>query len=278
MDSYRIIFSDIDGTLLDSKSRLPDNNLRIITELNQKGIPFVLVSARSPSGVEMIARCFPQKSPIICYSGALILDKDRTVMKSSTIRKEIALSIKKRAAEHYPQVDCSAYSEDQWIVDSLGNPWVRYEAELTRLHPLEGALDVCLQGGAPVHKIMCMGDPAPIDGLYRELSAQYPALNVCKSKDTYLEIMAKEAAKAAAIRTVCEASGIALEEAVAFGDHFNDSDMLSAAGLGIAMGNAPEAVRNAADTVTAGNDEEGVYRSLRHLIDQGRFLIDRKPF
>ena len=71
---FRILFSDIDGTLINSQHHIPGRTREKILELDRKGIPFILVSARGPAGVEVIRRELGNRKPFICYSGGLVLD------------------------------------------------------------------------------------------------------------------------------------------------------------------------------------------------------------
>ena len=80
---YKIVFSDVDGTLLNSSHLILPSTLTAIEELKRRNIEFVIVSARSPSGIYPILERSEFVCPIICYSGALILDKNRTPLYST---------------------------------------------------------------------------------------------------------------------------------------------------------------------------------------------------
>jgi len=103
-----------------------------------------------------------------------------------------------------------------------------------------------------------MGPPEAINSLESELKNNHPDITVYKSKPTYLEIMAQNVLKSSAIAILIKARGVVKEEIVAIGDNYNDIDMLRFAGLGVAMGNAPDEVKSAADIVTLSNDEDGL--------------------
>ena len=78
----------------------------------------------------------------------------------------------------------------------------------------------------------------------------------------YMEIVNNQVSKLGALHFLCEKYGVALENTLAIGDNFNDMPMIIHAGIGIAMGNAPDEVKQAADCVTGTNDENGFYRAL----------------
>ena len=92
-------------------------------------------------------------------------------------------------------------------------------------------------------------------------------LTVVQTAAFYLEVIPRVINKGQGIRDICRTLGISPEEVIAFGDAANDIPMLEAAGMGVAMGNAAEAVKAAADRVTLSNNEDGIAAALRELLD-----------
>ena len=86
-----------------------------------------------------------------------------------------------------------------------------------------------------------------------------------KSKSTYLEVMSLEASKTKAIQFLMDKYGIQQNEIIAIGDNFNDKEMIEFAGVGVAMGNAPDEIKAIADYVTDTNNEDGVAKALNHF-------------
>jgi hypothetical protein len=80
---YKMVFCDIDGTLIDSKHQISKDTGQKIRELSRAGIPFIMVSARMPSGIFPLQNELQIKAPIVCYSGALILDEHGDCAKTS---------------------------------------------------------------------------------------------------------------------------------------------------------------------------------------------------
>ena len=76
----QVIFSDVDGTLLNSRHQLTPLNRTVIQAVQRQGVPFVIVSARSPSGVATILRENGLRCPVVCYSGALMLDESGALL------------------------------------------------------------------------------------------------------------------------------------------------------------------------------------------------------
>lgn len=101
--------------------------------------------------------------------------------------------------------------------------------------------------------------------LRKELMA-IPELSISSSVYNNLEVNAKGADKGAALLWLADYLGIDREETMSFGDGENDIPMIKAAGIGVAMGNALDTVKAAADTVTLTNDEDGVAAAIRKFI------------
>ena len=105
------------------------------------------------------------------------------------------------------------------------------------------------------------------EGEFRVLQEQdFPETSFYLSKVNYLEITHRSVSKGHALSLLADIHGLSMEETLAFGDHFNDLSMLKAAGVGVAMGNAPQAVREAADAVTADNHHNGVSLYLERVL------------
>ena len=88
MPKYKAVFSDIDGTLLNTKHQIPEDTKKKIQQINKEGIPYVLVSARMPKGMTAIRDELGAKSPMICYSGALVVDEEDNPIYSVAISKK----------------------------------------------------------------------------------------------------------------------------------------------------------------------------------------------
>lgn len=261
----RILFSDIDGTLINSRQHIPGRTREKILELDAKGIPFILVSARGPAGVEVIRRELGNRRPFICYSGGLILDADGSALYSKQMEVGLAVEIQGFLEREYPEICCNTYGGDLWVVKDDRNPWVVREEKITRGKSVSGDIREAFAQAGGIHKFLLMGEPDPISQAELLLRKHYPELSVLKSNDFYLEVMDGSVHKAAGVRYLCDHYQIPVEEAAAFGDGENDVGMLQAVGCGFAMGNAPEDVKRQVNYVTGSNEEEGIWEVIREL-------------
>lgn len=262
---YQMVFCDIDGTLLDSTHRISPGTRQKIQELDRIGIPFILVSARMPSAIFPLQRELGIKAPIVCYSGALILNEHGDPVKTVGIDRGKAILIDDFVKREWKDVCCSAYCHRDWISDNIHDRWIMQEQSITASVPKEGKISDFVPQKGQVHKLLCMGEARAIADLTHALKESFSGLSVYCSKDTYLEIMNEAASKSGAVKHLCEAYGIPMEATVSFGDNFNDIDMLLATGTCFAMGNAPPEVKRQVRNVTEDNDHEGVLAGLEQL-------------
>ena len=235
MKKYKAVFSDIDGTLLNSKHQIPENTRKKIKQINQNGIPYVLVSARMPKGMTAIRAELEAKSPMICYSGALVVDEEDHPIYSVAMPQEVAMKLCRRVYELDPKISVNIYTNDEWLVKDKKEYWAAQESDITGVIPQEVSFED-EEVYKEVHKVLCMGDKEDIAALEQQLVKEFPQIRIYRSKDHF---------------------HVKQEEIMAFGDNFNDIDMIRYAGLGVAMGNAADEVKQAADIVTDINDNEG---------------------
>lgn len=263
--TYSIVFLDIDGTLLNSRHQVMPCTRNQLNQLQERGVPVVLCSARPPEGVNLVAGQTGLHGPVACYNGGLIFDGSSTILRDVGIGMQLALDFRRFVAERFPDLVVSAYLYNVWLAEDPRHPLVEQEAEISGCTPLKGTLEKAATTASHIHKLLCIGDAMRIRTLQKETQQRFPQLMAMRSKPTYLEILPPEATKGSAAKVLLEHYGLQAKQAVAFGDSDVDVDMLQYCGLGVAMGNSPRSVKEAADYVTASNDEEGVYIALNSL-------------
>ena len=261
-----IVFTDIDGTLVDNDHHPIATSADTMRRVADK-VPICLVSARSPEGLYPIQRQLGFSGPIACFSGAYVLDGEGNELYSSVIPTEDALQIKRYLEDELPHVLAATYGFHDWIVDDRSDPRVVREeyfvqAESRQSKDLAGTF-----GDRGVHKFLLMGEPEDILEAERTVSARFPELTVVRSSDILCEVMSSGASKSKAVKLLCEHYGVDTSEAIAFGDGPNDIDMLQAVEHSYAMANAEPSVKDAATEVIAwSNVECGVARMLEQLV------------
>ncbi|MCY7023791.1 Cof-type HAD-IIB family hydrolase [Streptococcus sanguinis] len=267
----RLIISDIDGTILDDQHQVDPKLKDMIPLLNREKIPFVLASARSPLGMEPISRELGLgDNPLACYNGALVIKGNpqayETIIEHPLDKKEIRTFLELVKAE-FPSVSINLYSGKDWIADRL-DKWVQIEAAITGEQPMiQNVLMPVLNAQMPVHKLLLIDQAPIIQKLHDYLQTlDFPKTAFYLSKDNYIEVTAKHVSKEQALYEIAQYYQVPLEQVMTIGDNFNDLPMLRLAGLGVAMGNAPEAVKTKAKAVTKSNNEHGVAEALEKYV------------
>jgi Cof subfamily protein (haloacid dehalogenase superfamily) len=265
--TYKLICSDIDGTLLNKDRELSTATIREVNRLSH--IPFILISSRMPKAMRHLQEILGNtETPIIAYNGGLILTQNN-IIHSTEINNEVLESILNKSIN--TSIHISLYHEDEWFVPSL-DFWANREINNTKVLPEIKSNLAVLQSwkneNKGAHKIMCMGEEQEIDFLYKTLEAEHSdEIILYRSKPTYIEISHRSISKKTAIETLINHSypEINMHEVIAFGDNYNDIEMLKAVGLGIAVENANEDVLKIAKRVTETNKNDGVAKVLAEL-------------
>lgn len=256
----KIVFSDIDGTLLNSEHKVTPHTQSAIRQLQDRDIPFVIVSARSPSAIYPILKEYEFNCPIISYSGGLILDEDRNVLYHKGIPKENAQKIIDFIEKQRWDMSWGVYSLDEWIVKDKTDPRIVSEENVVKAQSIQGTVDSVTD--PEVNKILCICNPKQTLMIEQTLKKAFPSCSIVKSSDVLLEIMENGITKAAAVERLCEIWGVPVEETIAFGDNYNDVEMLETVGTGVLMGNAPEELKKRFPIQTKDHDHDGIYEAL----------------
>ena len=263
-NTVRAVFSDVDGTLLNSSHRVTPRTGEWIHRILEQDIPFVIVSARSPSGIYPIMKRNDLCCPLISYSGALIMDSGRNILYSREIERGKAAEIEAFFVQKEYDMSWCIYSGDDWLSRDRSDPRVANEERIVEAQSREGTVED-LAPGAGVNKFLCICAPGTILKIEEEVKEAFPDVAVVKSSDILLEIMAKGISKADAVTRFCGHLGIDPRDTIAFGDNFNDAEMLEAVGCGYVMGNAPQEILDRYPHYTADNDHDVIADILEQI-------------
>ncbi len=265
--SIKLICTDVDGTLLNKLREVDDYTIKTVAQLDAK-IRFVLASSRMPKALYHLQKTLNiSQMPLICYNGALVLNcgngyDPQKIISSLLIAPEKVKMITQLANQH--QIHISLYQNNVWLASAI-DFYAQREINNTRVEP-DGLissfsaeeLQNFIQNGA--HKIMLMGEPKLLDLIEANVRENLQVA-VWRSKDIYLEITPftnKNEGLQVLLNSFSENEQVKLNEVMAFGDGYNDMEMLQNAGVGVAVGNAVPELKQVAFAVTKPNIEHGV--------------------
>lgn len=262
----KIAFSDIDGTLLNAEREPSAMLITQVKRLTSLGIPFILISSRMPAAMTHLQEDLGiAGQPLIAYNGGWVL-VDGKAIHSEVIPLMIVRTVHEFRSG--TKLSIQLFYADEWYVESM-DFYAEREENNTKVTPKVRKVNDTIKDwetrALGAHKIMIMGEPAELDEIVGQLTRVFgDRLHLYRSKDTYLEIASKRISKLTGIEQllVHQYPGVGLADCVAFGDNYNDIEMLQAVGLGVAVANARPEVLAVADRVTDSNKEDGVAKAL----------------
>lgn len=263
---WKIVFSDIDGTVLNSKHELLASTIEAVQKLALKNIPFVLVSARMPKAMKLILDEMNVKMPMISYGGALVVDEQNQILYDDKINKLDTKAIIDEMELLWPDdVVINYYSDDNWFVEDEDNKAVKREENITNVKASQADFKELINKDILPNKILCMTKANISSKIEAVLQEKFPQLNIVRSSDILIEIMNKDVSKANGIEVLLHHLNMTTAQAIAFGDNYNDLTMLNFVGRGVVMQNAPEEIRKEAKYITKSNNEDGIYEYLKQI-------------
>ena len=263
----RLVALDLDGTAIRSDRTLSDATTDAVRQCVRNGVRVVLASARPPRSVRDIHEKLGLDTLSIHYNGALIHDlKTGRNVFHQPMPAERARRIADAARRTDPQCLVNVEILDRWYTDLHDDTaGLIHETARTFAPDFIGPIDAFLT--VPATKLMLMAHPRRIGRLLSMIGRKFAgqvALTV--SDDHLIQLMHPAVNKAAALQRVAADYGIEREHIMAVGDAPNDAEMLTWAGLGVAMSNAWPAAKDAADATVASNDDDGAAEALRRYV------------
>ncbi|MCR2806188.1 Cof-type HAD-IIB family hydrolase [Paenibacillus soyae] len=247
MPKYKLLALDMDGTLLNERSEISEENAEWIRRAREAGVTVSFSTGRGFVSALPYAEQLKLDSPMITVNGGEIWTKPHVLHKRTEL-SPIYVERLHKLAKSYPEVwfwaytTLAIYNKERWFgagesYDS--HHWLKfgYYTEDDRAREL----------------------------ILAEVQS-WGALEISNSSPNNIELNPQGVSKASALRDLCDWMGIGMSEVVAAGDSLNDIAAIREAGLGVAMGNAQEAVKEAADVVTLTNDEHGVAELIKRYV------------
>lgn len=258
----KMVFSDVDGTLLTSHHQLLPSSKEAIRSLQEKKIPFVIISGRSPEGLYPILNKYQFKCPLVCYGGSLILDEDKKVLYNAGFSLDIALEVCQFIKENKLALQIFLYSKEGWFVENKNHPLVIEEEQIVEAKSTECDFKD-LNKDTLVNKLLLVHDHTKMHDEIKILKEAFPSFDFMQSLDYLIEVVLPTEGKGKAVERLAKIHGIKVEDVMCFGDGFNDLDMLAICGYPVLMNNAPVELKKRNYHLTESNDQDGIYNELK---------------
>lgn len=266
--NYKLIALDLDGTLKNSENKITPKTLEALRKVQKQGVHIVLASGRPTPGLRHDMKALELDSHdgyLLSYNGARVVNAEtKETIYAQELSLDDAKSIIAKAKELKLQIN--TYTDDELIAESPIGKYVNVEANLIDL-PIKTVPSIEDALPNPLYKLLLSETPEYVASVVDEVANAFPDLAIYRSAPFFIECMANGIDKANSLDHLAKHLGISKDEVMAFGDGYNDMPMIQYAGLGVAMANAVDGVKEAADYVTLSNDEDGIAYVLEKYFD-----------
>ena len=261
---------DLDGTVLRRNLRITNETITALQRLRDRGMRLVVATGRRFEDAREYAQRlgFAAGDPVICYGGSMVRSINGETLLHRTLPRELGIEVLEWAAQR--DLHARVFVDGR-IVTSPDTPAALEHLKRYRepgVSAIESPARWLEEGGEEPTKLVIVDFPDDIGSWLEEARSAFAGrLFVTRSLPHYVEIGGLEGSKSKALQFLCERWGIERDRVIAFGDADNDIDMLRFAGRGVAVGGMTGEVREAADEVVPGVDEDGVARYVDKLLE-----------
>lgn len=261
---YKMIAIDLDDTLLTDDLMVSQGTVETIQKAVAQGTVVTIATGRMFPSAKPFAEQLGLNVPLITYQGALIKDvAGKEVMYERLIPPDLAHRLVEIAREQ--NLHLQVYQDDI-LYTASDNDRIRQYVNIAKVpYSVEPNLEKLADRGFT--KALFFDDPDDLHILGEKLKAEFgERTHVTKSKAFFLEVTHPEANKGIALLHLAKQLGIEQAEIIGIGDSYNDFDLVLSAGLGIAMGNAVDELKEKADYISLSNNHEGVRHAIEKFI------------
>lgn len=265
---YELLVLDIDGTVTNSQKEVLARTRDAVIRIQKQGVKVVLASGRPPEGIFPVARTLQMDqydSYLLAFNGGKII-RMRTgeCIFEKCLPAHIPRRLQLDAKEE--SLGMGAYGKGVILAGTLPNQYLELESRVSQM-PMEYHENLGTEMDLVVNQCILTGDPDVLNRVEATLCRRYfHEAEIFHSEPFYLEVSPKNVNKAYGLKYLLRLLNVSWKKMVCCGDSYNDIKMLQYAGRGVAMKNAPEAVKMVADYVTEhDNDHDGIVEVVRRF-------------
>lgn len=267
MNNY-LIALDLDGTLTNERKEITPRTYDALMLAQQRGAKLCLASGRPPYGMRPLALQLHMDEyggMLVCYNGGHIEECGTgRVLVEQTLSEDLLPQLV--AYQKESGLTLMTYHEKTIYTEQPQNPYVMQSSRNNKMR-IHGVGDFIRDTPRPINKCLMVGHPSLIPQWETRMATEMgDRMHILHSTPYFIELLPPGIDKGIALNTVLDYYGMQRQHLIAFGDSHNDIDMLRLAGIGVAMGNAEEEVKAAADVVTMSNEEDGIATFLEKYL------------
>lgn len=259
--SIKLIVTDLDETLLNENSDISDYNKKVLTFLMDNGLEVILCTGRPTNGTLRYKKYLNTENDIIVFNGAAIADNNYNIIYHKPLKEEICRQLIPIAYDY--KVYYHAYFTDSWNI-SEEDPWFKKYRVKEMISNYTIGPDKLESYNFT--KFLFLGEHDLLLNIKNKIDDSLE-VHTTFSHPNYLEILAKGVSKGTALSHLMKIKDVKKENVIAFGDNYNDIEMISLAGIGVAVENAEEEVKKHANYIAKKNTLDGVGIFLSDFFD-----------
>jgi Cof subfamily protein (haloacid dehalogenase superfamily) len=261
----RLIALDVDGTLVGDDGTISPRVREAIAAAKARGVAATIVTGRMFAAARPFADTLGITGPIVCYQGAAIFEAaSGKILRQTPVPRDVAHDVLDWADAHNVHAQC--YANDTLYVQQINKFSKRY-TDLAKVEPVVVPSLRATFDQQPTIKIVLVDNPGPAE---QHLAALRALLGdrayLTRSHVDFVEVLSPKVNKGEALAFVAQYDGATLEETMAVGDAWNDVPLISAAGIGIAMGSGPPELLAQADAVVGDVAHDGVAEAIERFV------------
>ena len=265
---YKLLVLDLDGTLTNTRKEVTEHTRTTLIKAQEQGLKIVLASGRPTYGIAPLANLLQlnkYEGYVLSYNGGEIINwKTGELLYKNLLDPEVLPYLYQCANDNHFAI--VTYDGEYVLTEYPDDEYVLKEALLNvmKIKKVDNFLKAVQH---PIAKCLIVGEPTRLAVLEKEMyNHLHDQMGVFRSEPYFLELVPKGIDKAQSLAVLLKEIGMTKDEMIAVGDGFNDLSMIKYAGLGVAMSNAQEVVKENADFITLSNEEDGVAHVVEKFI------------
>lgn len=259
----KMVVCDIDGTIFNGVE-FSENLKNCVDKIRKDGIKFVIATGRTYCGAKKLVAPLNIDTPIICYQGATIHSPEGKLIYEKSLSRELSLDILNylKSMDIYPNI----YINDELFCEKE-TKYVKNYSEFQKV-PYKIVDDISKKDFTSMNKLLVIDDDTKkVEWITKHLQEKYgDKIYSRMSTTTFCEICAGGISKGNAVKIVADMFGIKKDEIIGCGDQNNDIELLTCAGVGVAMGNATDTLKGYADYITDTVNNDGVVKAVDKFV------------